>query len=118
MHSGEYLQDHLSLAYYDIRNVCNSLFPNNQVADIWQKSTIQCRTNDDPRLSFNIFLKTFLKNPIVIQVQSTDMIGDVKAKVQQQERISTDQQRLIFDGQRLEDGKKTPTNSKVSSTPS
>ena len=40
MHSGEYLQDHLSLAYYDIRNVCNSLFPNNQVADIWQKSTI------------------------------------------------------------------------------
>jgi len=46
------------------------------------------------------------------------MIGDVKAKVQQQERISTDQQRLIFDGQRLEDGKKTPTNSKVSSTPS
>lgn len=28
MHTGECLRDHLSLAYYDIRNVCNSLFRN------------------------------------------------------------------------------------------
>ena len=58
-----------------------------------------------PTYAMQIFVKTLTGKTITLEVENTDSIEAIKAKIQEKEGIPPDEQRLIYEGAFLDEGK-------------
>ncbi|KAG2317851.1 hypothetical protein Bca52824_020973 [Brassica carinata] len=70
--------------------------------NIWKESILLVRVL---RAGMQIFVKTFTRKTITLEVDSLDIVEYVKEKIQDKEGIPPNQQRITFGSRPLEDGR-------------